>query len=246
MIIAAVLSVSSRRAAPSQLATSCRIRADRRGDDIWQHDRRHRHRRRPRASPGDGTHASAARPPTPAPPARRLTARAALAEEFVAVADAERRAASISTSHDVRPGDAKVLDAQRLVAEVQRRTSCSSRVTATSAAPTSTTSRSRRASRQVHDELPRVAGHQASRITIISYGEERPSVPSKTEDCWAKNRRAPLPRQAALTPADTTARRPAVSPCRCSRRCRLSWVSCAGAMTSHRRRRRTILLRAPR
>ena len=33
-------------------------------------------------------------------------------------------------------------------------------------------------------------GVQASRITIISYGEERPSCSEKTEGCWAKNRRA--------------------------------------------------------
>jgi len=33
-------------------------------------------------------------------------------------------------------------------------------------------------------------GVQASRITIISYGEERPACTQKTEECWAKNRRA--------------------------------------------------------
>jgi peptidoglycan-associated lipoprotein len=33
-------------------------------------------------------------------------------------------------------------------------------------------------------------GVQASRITIISYGEERPVCMEKTEECWAKNRRA--------------------------------------------------------
>ena len=33
-------------------------------------------------------------------------------------------------------------------------------------------------------------GVQASRITIISYGEERPACTEKTEACWAKNRRA--------------------------------------------------------
>jgi peptidoglycan-associated lipoprotein len=33
-------------------------------------------------------------------------------------------------------------------------------------------------------------GVQASRITIISYGEERPTCTQKNEDCWAKNRRA--------------------------------------------------------
>jgi peptidoglycan-associated lipoprotein len=33
-------------------------------------------------------------------------------------------------------------------------------------------------------------GVQANRITIISYGEERPTCTEKTEGCWAKNRRA--------------------------------------------------------
>jgi len=33
-------------------------------------------------------------------------------------------------------------------------------------------------------------GVQANRITIISYGEERPQCTEKTEACWAKNRRS--------------------------------------------------------
>ncbi len=33
-------------------------------------------------------------------------------------------------------------------------------------------------------------GVQANRITIISYGEERPQCTDKTEGCWAKNRRS--------------------------------------------------------
>ena len=33
-------------------------------------------------------------------------------------------------------------------------------------------------------------GVQANRITIISYGEERPACNEKTESCWSKNRRA--------------------------------------------------------
>jgi peptidoglycan-associated lipoprotein len=33
-------------------------------------------------------------------------------------------------------------------------------------------------------------GVQANRITIISYGEERPSCNEKNESCWSKNRRA--------------------------------------------------------
>ncbi len=33
-------------------------------------------------------------------------------------------------------------------------------------------------------------GVQASRITIISYGEERPVCTERTEECWSKNRHA--------------------------------------------------------
>jgi peptidoglycan-associated lipoprotein len=33
-------------------------------------------------------------------------------------------------------------------------------------------------------------GVQANRITIISYGEERPACTEKSEGCWAKNRRS--------------------------------------------------------
>ena len=35
-------------------------------------------------------------------------------------------------------------------------------------------------------------GIAAGRISIISYGEERPLCTDKTEACWAKNRRAHL------------------------------------------------------
>ncbi len=33
-------------------------------------------------------------------------------------------------------------------------------------------------------------GVRANRITLISYGEERPQCTEKTEACWTKNRRA--------------------------------------------------------
>ena len=33
-------------------------------------------------------------------------------------------------------------------------------------------------------------GVSANRMTLISYGEERPLCTEKKEDCWAKNRRA--------------------------------------------------------
>ncbi|MBI4590252.1 MAG: hypothetical protein HY725_15570 [Candidatus Rokubacteria bacterium] len=33
-------------------------------------------------------------------------------------------------------------------------------------------------------------GVQASRFTLISYGEERPQCTKKNEACWSRNRRA--------------------------------------------------------
>ena len=33
-------------------------------------------------------------------------------------------------------------------------------------------------------------GIDAGRITVISYGEERPTCTEKADGCWAKNRRA--------------------------------------------------------
>ncbi|MBI2493820.1 MAG: OmpA family protein [Candidatus Rokubacteria bacterium] len=33
-------------------------------------------------------------------------------------------------------------------------------------------------------------GVQAGRMTLISYGEERPLCAEKNEDCWSRNRRA--------------------------------------------------------
>ena len=51
-------------------------------------------------------------------------------------------------------------------------------------------------------------GVQASRITIISYGEERPALHREDRRLLGQESPRALPRQAALTPADTTARRP--------------------------------------
>jgi peptidoglycan-associated lipoprotein len=33
-------------------------------------------------------------------------------------------------------------------------------------------------------------GIEAGRVTVISYGEERPACPERTEPCWTENRRA--------------------------------------------------------
>ena len=35
-------------------------------------------------------------------------------------------------------------------------------------------------------------GGSASQVTVVSYGEERPTCNASTEDCWAKNRRVEI------------------------------------------------------
>src|SRR2546422_6440857 len=54
--------------------------------------------------------------------------------------------------------------------------------------PYTTLFRSRRAKAAMNYLVSQ--GVQANRITIISYGEERPLCNEKNESCWSKNRRA--------------------------------------------------------
>ena len=35
-------------------------------------------------------------------------------------------------------------------------------------------------------------GGSGSQVTVVSYGEERPTCTQSTEDCWAKNRRVEI------------------------------------------------------
>jgi peptidoglycan-associated lipoprotein len=35
-------------------------------------------------------------------------------------------------------------------------------------------------------------GGSGSQITVVSYGEERPTCTQSSEDCWAKNRRVEI------------------------------------------------------
>jgi peptidoglycan-associated lipoprotein len=35
-------------------------------------------------------------------------------------------------------------------------------------------------------------GGSAGQITVVSYGEERPTCTESSEDCWAKNRRVEI------------------------------------------------------
>jgi peptidoglycan-associated lipoprotein len=92
--------------------------------------------------------------------------------------------------YDIRPGDAKVLDANATWLKsnpnnlVLIEGHCDERGTN----EYNLALGERRAKSTMNYLVSQ--GVQASRITIISYGEERPQCTQKTEECWAKNRRA--------------------------------------------------------
>ena len=65
--------------------------------------------------------------------------------------------------------------------------------------------RARRAPREGRQEYLVARGIAAERITIISYGEERPVCSERTAACWGQDV-ARLPRQAAVTGATHTTR----------------------------------------
>ena len=91
--------------------------------------------------------------------------------------------------YDIRPGDAKILDANATWLKgntnlVLIEGHCDERGTN----EYNLALGERRAKATMNYLVSQ--GIQANRITIISYGEERPVCNEKTEACWAKNRRA--------------------------------------------------------
>ena len=144
------------------------------------------------AAPAPSPSASAAAP-APPPPRRATTAPAApdarpAPREFVAVAELKDVFFDFD-KYDIRPGDAKMLDANASWLKsndnlVLIEGHCDERGTN----EYNLALGERRAKSTMNYLVSQ--GIQASRITIISYGEERPLCTDKTEDCWAKNRRA--------------------------------------------------------
>jgi peptidoglycan-associated lipoprotein len=109
-------------------------------------------------------------------------------KEFVAVAELKDVLFDFD-KYDIRPGDAKVLDANAAWLKsndnlVLIEGHCDERGTN----EYNLALGERRAKSTMNYLVSQ--GIQASRITIISYGEERPVCTEKTEECWAKNRRA--------------------------------------------------------
>jgi peptidoglycan-associated lipoprotein len=130
--------------------------------------------------PGSG---SSTPTPAPAPGARPSP------KEFVAVPEM-RDVFFDFDKYDVRPSDAKILDANAawLKTNAQHLVLIEGHCDERGTNEYNLALGERRAKSTMNYLVSQ--GIQASRITIISYGEERPVCTEKTEECWAKNRRA--------------------------------------------------------
>jgi len=132
----------------------------------------------PSAPGAPGAPAAPGRPGTPPAP-REFTAIAALTDIHF---DFDK--------YDIRPGDAKVLDENATWMKSNPNSliliegHCDERGTN----EYNLALGERRAKSTMNYLVSQ--GVQANRITLISYGEERPQCSEKTEACWAKNRRA--------------------------------------------------------
>jgi len=138
--------------------------------------------RGPEPAPQPSAPATAA--PTPAAPTARPSPK-----EFMAIPELKDINFDFD-KYDIRPGDAKILDAnagwlksnpdQLLLIEGH----CDERGTN----EYNLALGERRAKSTMNYLVSQ--GVQAGRITIISYGEERPLCTEHNEGCWAKNRRS--------------------------------------------------------
>ena len=135
------------------------------------------------AAPTPGSGSTAAPAPAPAPGARPSP------KEFVAVAEM-RDVFFDFDKYDVRPSDAKILDANAawLKTNAEHLVLIEGHCDERGTNEYNLALGERRAKSTMNYLVSQ--GIQASRITIISYGEERPVCTEKTEECWAKNRRA--------------------------------------------------------
>ena len=131
------------------------------------------------SAPGTGgtTTPAPATPPRPAP------------REFVTIADLKDIHFDFDR-YDIRPGDATVLDdnARWMKANATHLILIEGHADERGTNEYNLALGERRAKATMNYLVAQ--GIQASRITIISYGEERPLCAEKNEACWAKNRRA--------------------------------------------------------
>ena len=145
------------------------------------------------AAPESTPPASAAPPATPTPPTPQLATPAAPAlprlSEFADNANLKDVYFEFD-KYDIRPEAARILDANATWLKANARNlvliegHCDERGTA----EYNLALGERRAKSTMNYLVGQ--GVAASRITVISYGKERPVCTEKTEACWAKNRRA--------------------------------------------------------
>jgi peptidoglycan-associated lipoprotein len=145
----------------------------------------------PRATPPAAAAPSTAVPapaPAPAPLAGPAAARPS-PKEFSAV-DALKDIHFEFDKYDVRPEDAKTLDANAswLKSNAENLVLIEGHCDERGTNEYNLALGERRAKATMNYLVSQ--GVQANRITIISYGEERPVCNEKTDSCWAKNRRA--------------------------------------------------------
>jgi peptidoglycan-associated lipoprotein len=140
----------------------------------------------PPAAPAPQPPIAAAPPPVAVPPARP----AAPSPKEFAETPALKDVYFDFDKYDIRPGDAKSLDANADWLKSNPATliliegHCDERGT-----NAYNLALGERRARTTRDYLV-AQGVGANRITIISYGEERPSCTMHSEECWQKNRRA--------------------------------------------------------
>jgi len=127
-------------------------------------------------------------PATAAPQAPGTTARPS-PKEFTAIPELKPIYFDFD-KYDIRPGDAKALDAnaQWLKSNANQLVLIEGHCDERGTNEYNLALGERRAKSTMNYLVSQ--GVQASRITIISYGEERPVCTQKNEECWSKNRRA--------------------------------------------------------
>jgi peptidoglycan-associated lipoprotein len=136
------------------------------------------------------TTASAAAPaPAPSAPLAGPAAPRPSPKEFAAI-DALKDVFFEFDKYDIRPEDAKTLDANAswLKSNAENLVLIEGHCDERGTNEYNLALGERRAKATMNYLVSQ--GVQANRITIISYGEERPLCNEKTESCWAKNRRA--------------------------------------------------------
>jgi peptidoglycan-associated lipoprotein len=145
-------------------------------------------RQQPAMTPPPATAAPAPAPATAAPATPAPTARPA-PKEFTAIPELKPIYFDFDR-YDIRPADAKVLDAnaQWLKSNNNQLVLIEGHCDERGTNEYNLALGERRAKSTMNYLVSQ--GVQASRITIISYGEERPVCTQKNEECWSKNRRA--------------------------------------------------------